>query len=145
MSRRAKHSAGKDKEEIADYADKRFMDRGTSYCFWYFSASDSTTSKLVGRNSFDYHRYICYCEKWMRNTGSDLVVICTVQGELTASVIKSRLESEGIPVLLEYESAGRVFAMTVDGLGKVRILVPQEFADEAKQIISPEECSQVEE
>ena len=81
----------------------------------------------------------------MRNTGSDLVVICTVQGELTASVIKSRLESEGIPVLLEYESAGRVFAMTVDGLGKVRILVPQEFADEAKQIISPEECSQVEE
>ena len=81
----------------------------------------------------------------MRNTRSDLAVICTVQGELTADVIKSRLESEGIPVLLEYESAGRVFAVTVDGLGKVRILVSQELAEEAKQIIKPKEYGQVEE
>jgi len=66
-----------------------------------------------------------------------LVVIHVAQGELAASVIKSHLESEGIPALLEYESAGRVFGLTVDGLGEVRIMVPQEFAQKAKQIIEP--------
>ena len=145
MSRRVEHCAEKDKEEIANYAYKCFMDRDISYCFWCFSASNPAAPKLVGGNPFNYNRHICYYEEGMRNTSSDLAVICTVQGELTADVIKSRLESEGIPVLLEYESAGRVFAMTVDGLGKVRILVPKELAEEAKQIIKTRECGQVEE
>lgn len=51
-----------------------------------------------------------------------------VQGELVANVIKSHLESEGIPVLLEYESAGKVYGLTVDGLAQVRILVPRSAA-----------------
>jgi hypothetical protein len=49
------------------------------------------------------------------------------------------LESEGIPVLMKSESAGRVYGLTVDGLGQVSILVPQEFAEEAKHIIEPRE------
>lgn len=68
---------------------------------------------------------------------SDFVVVSTVQGELQASVLKSHLESEGIPVLLKYESAGKVFGLTVDGLGEVRILVPRELADQARHIIEP--------
>lgn len=67
------------------------------------------------------------------------------QGELEANVIKSHLESEGIPVLLQYESAGRVFGLTVDGLGEIRILVPPELAEEAKRIIKPKEINQTEE
>ena len=70
----------------------------------------------------------------MAKKQSDLVVIQTVQGELTAEVIKSHLESEGIPVVLQYESAGRVYGVTVDGLGAVKILVSREFAEEAKRI-----------
>jgi len=66
---------------------------------------------------------------------SDLVVIYTVQGEVTANIIKSHLESEGIPVLLKWESVGRVYGLTVDGLGQISILVPQELAEEAKRII----------
>ena len=76
---------------------------------------------------------------------SNFVVISTVQGELVANVIKSHLESEGIPVLLEYESAGRVYGLTVDGLGQVKILVPRELAEEARQIIEPKEPDQAEE
>ncbi len=76
---------------------------------------------------------------------SDLAVVCTVQGELPASVIKAHLESEGIPVLLEYESAGRVFGLTVDGLGEVRVLVPLALSEEAKRIIAPSDDSQCEE
>jgi hypothetical protein len=72
----------------------------------------------------------------------DFVVVYKAQGELEANVIKSHLESEGIPVILQYESAGRVFGLTVDGLGEVRILVPHEFADEAKQIIKPREVGE---
>ena len=71
----------------------------------------------------------------MGNSRADFVVIDTVQGELTAHVIKSHLESEGIPVLLQYESAGAIYGLTVDGLGEVRILVPQELVEEAKHII----------
>ncbi len=74
----------------------------------------------------------------------DFVVVYRAQGELEASVIKTHLESEGIPVMLQYESAGRVFGLTVDGLGEVRILVPQELAEEAKRIIEPKECEQAE-
>jgi hypothetical protein len=75
----------------------------------------------------------------------DLVVVSTVQGELIANVIKSHLESEGIPVLLEYESVGIVYGLTVDGLGQVKILVPRELADEARHIIEPKELDQAEE
>ena len=70
---------------------------------------------------------------------SNFVVISTVQGEGVANVLKSHLESEGIPVLLGYESAGRVYGLTVDGLAQVRILVPRELAEEARQIIEPRE------
>jgi hypothetical protein len=60
-------------------------------------------------------------------------------------VIKSHLESEGIPVMLQYESAGRVYGLTVDGLGEIKILVQPELAEEAKRIIKPKEINQTEE
>jgi hypothetical protein len=54
---------------------------------------------------------------------------------MEAQIIKGRLESEGIPVLLSYESAGLVYGLTVDGLGAVKIMVPQHLAEEAKEIL----------
>jgi hypothetical protein len=58
------------------------------------------------------------------------------QGLDLANIYKSKLEAMGIPVLLEYESAGPVLGITVDGLGAVRILVPAQFADEARQALT---------
>jgi len=78
----------------------------------------------------------------MAKKQSDFVVIQTVQGQLTAEVIKSHLEDEGIPVLLQSESVGRVYGLITDGLGGVKILVPQEFADEAKEIIKEDDSTQ---
>ena len=74
----------------------------------------------------------------MKSEKSKFVVIGTIYGEVAANVMKSHLECEGIPVLLQYESAGRVYGITVDGLGEVKILVPAEFAQEAKKIIEPQ-------
>ena len=76
---------------------------------------------------------------------TDYVVITRVQGEIVANILKSHLENEGIPVFLRYESAGRVYGLTVDGLGEVSILVPQKLAEDAKRVIEPREISEVEE
>ncbi len=77
--------------------------------------------------------------------GPHFVPIYIAQGELQANIIKSHLESEGIPVMLKHESAGPVFGLTVDGLGQVKVMVPQELAEEAKLIIQPRETDLTEE
>jgi hypothetical protein len=60
------------------------------------------------------------------------------QGLLNAQVIKAKLEEAGIPVLLDYESVGPIIGVTVDGLGEVRVLVPDRCADEARTLIEEE-------
>ena len=68
------------------------------------------------------------------SAGEQLVTVCTAK-YMEAQIIKGRLESEGIPVLLRYESAGLIYGLTVDGLGEVKIMVPQRLAEEAKEIL----------
>ena len=65
----------------------------------------------------------------------DFVTVEVAGGEIKASILKAHLESEGIPVFLQYESTGRVYGIIVDGLGEIKIKVPAEFADEARQIL----------
>ena len=66
----------------------------------------------------------------------DLKELLAVEGSLEAEIIKSKLESFQIPVLLQYEAAGRIFGITMDGLGKVKIMVPGELFEEAKKILA---------
>lgn len=61
-----------------------------------------------------------------------LVLVRVAQGQMEAQIIKSRLESEGIPVVLDYEPIGAIFGLTVNGLGEVRVLVPAEEAEAAR-------------
>ncbi len=63
-----------------------------------------------------------------------LVSVYTAR-QMEAQIIKGRLESEGIPVLLSYESASLVYGLTIDGLGEVKIMVPKHLAKEAKEIL----------
>ena len=65
---------------------------------------------------------------------SKFVAIYTTS-HMEAQIMKSHLESEGIPALLKYESAGLVCGLTVDGLGQTKILVPEHLAQEAREII----------
>jgi hypothetical protein len=67
-----------------------------------------------------------------------LTIVCVVQGLLQAQVIKAKLETADIPVLLDYESLGPVFGITVDRLGEVRVLVPDRHVDEARALIEEE-------
>jgi hypothetical protein len=71
---------------------------------------------------------------------SDLTTVYTAAGLIKAQVIKAKLEAAGIQVLLDYESVGPVIGITVDGLGEVRVLVPNEDAEEARNLIEEESC-----
>lgn len=68
-----------------------------------------------------------------------MVSVRTCQGWDLAQIYKSKLEAMGIPVLLKYESLGPVYGITVDGLGRVRILVPEVHATEAEALLEDEE------
>jgi hypothetical protein len=69
---------------------------------------------------------------------SKLVCVHISNGPLEASVMKAHLEAEGIPALLKYDSAAQVFGITMDGLGKVRLMVPEEMAEDATRILEAE-------
>jgi hypothetical protein len=71
------------------------------------------------------------------NRQPGLTVVATVSGMLKAEVLKAQLEDAGIPALLDYESAGVIFGLTVDGLhlSQVRVLVADRDAQEAERIL----------
>ncbi|MFP4343281.1 MAG: putative signal transducing protein [Anaerolineales bacterium] len=68
-----------------------------------------------------------------KNVG--LTTVYTSDGMLHAMVIRGVLESAGIPVMLSYESIGRVYPVSVGKIGQVDILVPSEWAEEAVHIL----------
>ncbi|MCK5182281.1 MAG: DUF2007 domain-containing protein [Dehalococcoidia bacterium] len=69
------------------------------------------------------------------STREQLVTVYTAR-YMEAQIIKGRLESEGIPVLLSYESAGLIYGITIDGLGEAKVMVPKHLAEEAKEILA---------
>ena len=64
-----------------------------------------------------------------------LTTVYVAVGQPEAEIIKGRLENEGIPAVLRYESAGLIYGITVDGLGQVEVQVPSVLADKARQIL----------
>ncbi len=72
-------------------------------------------------------------KKWSKQPG--LVEVCVTSGLLRAEIIKGKLEANDIPALLEYESLGPVMGLTVDGLGQVRVLVPEDKAEMARALL----------
>jgi prephenate dehydrogenase len=68
-------------------------------------------------------------------------VVYRASGTTEAEIIRGFLESRGIPVDLDYESAGKVYGLTMDGLGEVRVLVPADFAPMARAAIASRETA----
>jgi len=67
---------------------------------------------------------------------TNLKELMAVEGSMEAEIIKSKLESYDIPVLLQYEAAGRIFGITMNGLGKVKLLVPEDLLEEARALLA---------
>ncbi len=62
------------------------------------------------------------------------IVVYVAAGELEAQVIRSKLESAGIPAMIQSE-AGGTFPFTVDKMGEFRILVPTGWEREAREVL----------
>ncbi len=65
-------------------------------------------------------------------------VVSATSGVIKAKIIEGRLVAEGIPVRLQYEPIGEIYAITVDGLGEVQILVPEQWLDHARRVLEKE-------
>jgi hypothetical protein len=72
-------------------------------------------------------------------TEQRLVTVYISQGMLSAQVVRAKLESVGIPALLKYEAIGQIIGLTVDGLGRVEVQVPEDLAEEAEDLLIEEE------
>jgi len=62
--------------------------------------------------------------------------VCRVNGMNIAHIIIGRLAAEGIAARLNYEAVGPIYAITVDGLGEVRIVVPEGEWERAREILA---------
>lgn len=83
-------------------------------------------------------------EKSMATTGGSLqssepVEVCVVANDLEAQVIKSFLESNGIPVMLQGDAVSKVYGLTAGGLAEVRIFVPELLAPKAIELLEAAE------
>ncbi len=65
-------------------------------------------------------------------------VVGTAQGVIKARILEGRLEAEGIPVRLQYEPIGAIYAITIDGLGEVQVLVPEMWVEHARRVLARE-------
>ena len=72
-------------------------------------------------------------------------VVIAIVSAIEAEVMRSKLESEGIPCLLQREAAGSVFGITIGPLGEVRVLVPEPLADRAFDLLNEGEMDETDE
>jgi hypothetical protein len=70
--------------------------------------------------------------------GENWQVVHVTSGVIKARIIEGRLEAEGIPVRLQYEPIGEIYAITVDGLGEVQIFVPGQWLEHARRVLEKE-------
>ena len=68
-----------------------------------------------------------------------MVAIYRAASEAEARIIKSFLESNGIPCLLQANAAPSVHAFAVNGMGEVNVLVWEDVAEKAQELIREEE------
>jgi altronate dehydratase len=53
-------------------------------------------------------------------------------------VLESLIQSFGIPVRLFHEAIGSVFGLSIGPLAEVKIAVPEEYAEQAEQLLQAE-------
>ena len=63
------------------------------------------------------------------------VELLRVDGAINAEPILAALRANGIPAGLVGEAVGRVYGLTLNGLGVVTIVVPGEFEQQARELL----------
>ncbi len=66
-------------------------------------------------------------------------IVCRTMGLLPAEAVRGRLETGGIPAILDYDGTSTLLGIpAVGGTGEVRILVPADRIAEARELLGPE-------
>lgn len=65
-------------------------------------------------------------------------VVAQLPGITPATVVAGRLKAEGIPVRVWQEGAGQALGLTVGLLGTGYVVVPEEFVEQALEILEVE-------
>jgi len=83
-------------------------------------------------------------EKSMATTGGSIqsgepVEVFVAANDLEAQVIKSYLESNDIPVMLQGDAVSKVYGFTVGGMAEVRVYVPELLAPKAIELLETTE------
>jgi len=64
-----------------------------------------------------------------------LVAVSTVQGQFAEEQVRAFLEANGVPTEVRGETLRTTYGISVDGIGRVEILVPVDRADEARDLL----------
>lgn len=72
------------------------------------------------------------------------VELVRVSGAINAEPVLAALRANGIPARMQGEALGSVYGLTLDGLGEVVILVPEEDAERARDLLAAAEQHQLE-
>ena len=73
------------------------------------------------------------------------VVVEQTMGITVAEIIAGRLQSEGIPARAWQEGAGEALGLIVGRLGTGHVVVPEEFAQDARDILDADAAAMEEE
>jgi hypothetical protein len=72
------------------------------------------------------------------------VELIRVPGGINAESIVAALQGRGIPARAHGEAVGRIYGLTLDGLGEVSIWVSEEHLEEARTILAAGERGELE-
>lgn len=69
--------------------------------------------------------------------------VFVANGQIEAQQVKAFLEGSGIPCALRGESLSKTHAFTLDGLGRVELLVPEANAERAIALLASAEAGEL--
>ena len=69
--------------------------------------------------------------------------VFVASGEIEAQQIRAFLEAHGIPCVFRGEALRKTHGLTLDGLGLVEILVSEEFAAQARELLASADAGEL--
>jgi hypothetical protein len=69
--------------------------------------------------------------------------VYTAEGEVEAQQIRAFLEANDIPCVFHGEALRKTHGLTLDGLGEVKIHVPKQYVEQAKELLAQADAGEL--
>ena len=77
----------------------------------------------------------------MNNNSPDqerLVLLKEYASDFEANIVRTRLESEGIPCMIANETFSSIYPLTMNSIGAIRLMIFEKDLERAQQILASE-------